>query len=118
VFFETAFVFELSRTEPLPGVGTAPLEPPSEPLTGNSHDYLIAPLLAFARSLGYSVSFKKIPRSGGLVLRGGHQRARLPVLFSCPKTCPARRRYDPPPHNPTCAKTPQTGGTRRQWADS
>jgi hypothetical protein len=65
VFFKTAFVFELSQTEPLPGVAPASLEPPSEPLTGDSHEHLIAPLLAFAGSLGYSVSFKEIPGSAG-----------------------------------------------------
>jgi hypothetical protein len=63
VFFKTAFVFELSQTEPLPGVEPAPLEPPSEPVTGDSHEHLMAPLLAFAGSLGYSVSFEETPGS-------------------------------------------------------
>jgi hypothetical protein len=65
VFFKTAFVFELSQTEPLPGVKPTPLEPPSEPLTGDSHEHLIAPLLAFAGSLDYSVSFEEMPGSAG-----------------------------------------------------
>jgi antirestriction protein ArdC len=65
VFFKTAFVFELSQTEPLPGVESTPLEPPSEPLSGDSHEHLIAPLLAFAESLGYSVAFEEIPGSAG-----------------------------------------------------
>jgi N-terminal domain of anti-restriction factor ArdC len=65
VFFKTAFVFELSQTEPLPGVQPAPLEPPSEPLTGDSHAHVLAPLGVFAESLGYAVSFETIRGSAG-----------------------------------------------------
>jgi hypothetical protein len=65
VFFKTAFVFELSQTEQLPGVEPTPLEPPSEPLTGDSHAHLIEPLLSFAESLGYSVSCEDIPGPAG-----------------------------------------------------
>ena len=61
LFFRTAFVFELSQTEPLPGVEPAPVEPPSRPLTGDSHGYLLEPLEQFARSLRYSVSYEEIP---------------------------------------------------------
>src|ERR1700730_15197148 len=50
VFFKTAFVFELSQTEPLPGVEPVPLNAPCEPLTGDSHTHLLAPLEAFAES--------------------------------------------------------------------
>ena len=38
-----------------------PLDPPCEPLTGDSHAHLIPPLVAFAGSLGYSVSSDPIP---------------------------------------------------------
>jgi hypothetical protein len=65
VFFKTAFVFELSQTEPLPGVEPTPLWPPSEPLSGDSHEHLIAPLIAFAESVGYSAAFEEIPGSAG-----------------------------------------------------
>ena len=65
VFFKPAFVFELSQTEPLPGVEPVALEPPREPLTGDSHAHLIAPLHEFARSLGYAVSFARIEGSAG-----------------------------------------------------
>ena len=65
VFFKTAFVFELSHTEPLPGVEPVPLEPPREPLTGDSHAHLIEPLVAFAESLGFTVSFEQITGSEG-----------------------------------------------------
>jgi hypothetical protein len=47
VVFRAAFVFADSQTEPLPGVEPAPLEPPSEQLTGDSHRYLLERLEAF-----------------------------------------------------------------------
>ena len=65
VFFKTAFVFELSQTEPLPGVEPVPLSAPCEPLTGDSHTYLLPPLEAFAETLGYTVTYEAIPSSAG-----------------------------------------------------
>jgi N-terminal domain of anti-restriction factor ArdC len=65
VFFKTAFVFELSQTEPLPGAEPVLLEPPSEPLSGDSHRHLLEPLRGFAGSLGYTVSFEEIAGAGG-----------------------------------------------------
>jgi N-terminal domain of anti-restriction factor ArdC len=65
VFFRTAFVFELCQTDPLPGVEPVSLEPPSQPLTGDSHGHLLEPLEEFARSLGYSVSYEELPGSAG-----------------------------------------------------
>jgi hypothetical protein len=65
VFFRTAFVFEVSQTEPLPGVAPVPLAPPSQPLSGDSHGHLLEPLEEFAGSIGYSVKYEEIPGSGG-----------------------------------------------------
>ena len=65
VFFKTAFVFELSQTEPLPGVQPAALAPPQQPLTGDSHAHLLTPLRAFAQTLGYTVAFEVIPGPAG-----------------------------------------------------
>lgn len=65
VMFRTAFVFDVSQTEVLDGVEPAVLEPPHAPLTGDSHAHLLAPLRAFAESLGYSVSFETIAGSAG-----------------------------------------------------
>ncbi len=65
VFFKTAFVFELSQTDPLPGVEPVSLRPPCEPLTGDSHAHLLAPLQVFAQSLGYAVSFESIAGAMG-----------------------------------------------------
>jgi hypothetical protein len=65
VFFKTAFVFELSQTDPLPGVEPVALKAPCEPLTGDSHAHLLPPLAAFAQTLGYTVSFETINGSAG-----------------------------------------------------
>jgi hypothetical protein len=65
VFFKTAFVFDISQTEVMDGVEPVSLEPPCEPLTGDSHAHLLAPLQAFCESLGYSVCFRDIEGSAG-----------------------------------------------------
>jgi hypothetical protein len=65
VFFKTAFVFDISQTDILPGVEPVALEPPHQPLTGDSHGHLLTPLCRFAESLGYSVSFETIEGSMG-----------------------------------------------------
>jgi len=48
VFFKTAFVFDVSQTEIRDGAEPVELEPPHQPLTGDSHAHLLAPLQAFA----------------------------------------------------------------------
>ncbi len=65
VFFKTAFVFDVSQTEVLDGVEPVALEAPHQPLTGDSHAHPIAPMVAFAGSLGYSVSFETIDGTAG-----------------------------------------------------
>jgi len=65
VFFKTTFVFDVSQTDAIPGVEPAPLQPPCEPLTGDSHAHLLAPLVEFAASLGYVVAFQSIPGATG-----------------------------------------------------
>jgi hypothetical protein len=55
VFFRAVPVFDRSQVDPLPDRDPAPLEPPSEPITGDSHGHLIAPLDALAGELGYRV---------------------------------------------------------------
>jgi N-terminal domain of anti-restriction factor ArdC len=57
-FFRTVPVFDVSMTAPLPGTEPVPLAPPSEPITGDSHQYLIAPLIAHAAQLGYTVEIR------------------------------------------------------------
>ena len=54
-------VFDRSQVAPLPGEQPTPLDPPCEPLTGDSHAHLLAPLQAFTESFGFTVSFESIP---------------------------------------------------------
>jgi hypothetical protein len=63
--FTTVAVFALSQTDPLPGVEQLPLEPPCEPLTGDSHGHLLEPLGELATQLGYTVAFEEIPGAAG-----------------------------------------------------
>jgi len=65
VFFRAAFVFDVSQTDPIPGVEPAPLQLPREPLTGDSHAHLLKPLIRFAESLGYRVEFRSTPGATG-----------------------------------------------------
>ena len=61
--FKTVFVFDAEQVAPLPTGEPTPLEPPSQPLTGDSHAHLIEPAIAFAESLGYIVTFEPIAGS-------------------------------------------------------
>lgn len=63
--FKGVSVFDVQQVQPLPSGQPTPLQPPSQPLTGDSHAHLIAPTIAFAESLGYTVSFKPIAGSAG-----------------------------------------------------
>lgn len=65
VLFKTVFVFDREQVAPLPDREPTPLEPPCEPLTGDSHHHLIVPLERFAGSLGFTVSFEPIAGSTG-----------------------------------------------------
>lgn len=65
VFFKTVFVFDRAQVAPIEGVEQAPLEPPSAPLTGDSHAHRIDPMVAFVESLGFTVSFEPIAGPAG-----------------------------------------------------
>jgi hypothetical protein len=65
VRFTTVAVFSVSQTDPLPGVEQLPLEPPCEPLSGDSHVHLLEPLRGLATKLGYIVSLEEIPGASG-----------------------------------------------------
>lgn len=60
--FRTTAVFDVSQTDPLPDSDPVPLSPPSQPVTGDSHAHLLAPLEALATELGYSV--RQLPLAG------------------------------------------------------
>jgi antirestriction protein ArdC len=63
--FKTVAVFFQEQVAPLPTGEPVPLEPPREPLTGDSHAHLLPQLQSFCESLGYSVSFETIEGSAG-----------------------------------------------------
>jgi N-terminal domain of anti-restriction factor ArdC len=65
VLFKGVAVFDRSQVGPIDGIPQAPLEPPSEPLTGDSHAHLLDPMRVFAESLGFTVSFESIPGATG-----------------------------------------------------
>jgi hypothetical protein len=65
VMFKGVSVFDRSQVAPLDGAEPTPLEPPSEPLTGESHAHLLAPMQAVTESLGFTVSFESIPGATG-----------------------------------------------------
>ena len=64
LFFRTVPVFDVSMTDPLPNKEPIPLSPPSQPITGDTHHHLIAPLVAHAAQLGYTVEFRQLPDDG------------------------------------------------------
>jgi len=64
VLFRTVNVWDVSMTEPLPGRDPVSLTPPAEPITGDSHHHLIAPLIAHAAELGYTVEIRELPDEG------------------------------------------------------
>ena len=64
IFFRTVPVFDVSMTDPLPGVEPVPLTPPAQPIEGDSHQHLIAPLHDLARELGYRVETRELPDDG------------------------------------------------------
>ena len=65
VFFRAVPVFDRAQVDEIPGARPTPLEPPCEPLSGDSHVHLVDPLLAFAAKLGFSVAFEAIQGATG-----------------------------------------------------
>jgi hypothetical protein len=61
--FRAVPVFD--RAQVTAGENATPLDAPSEPLSGDSHQHLLQPLERFAGSLGFAVSFETIDRSAG-----------------------------------------------------
>jgi predicted DNA-binding protein (UPF0251 family) len=60
LLFKAVAVFDRSQVAALEGVEPTSLEAPCEPLTGDSHMHLLAPLQTFTESLGFTVSFEVI----------------------------------------------------------
>ena len=82
MLFRAVPVFDRSQVDALDDREPAPLEPPSQPLTGDSHAALLEPAAAFAASLGYAVAFERTP-------------ARRRRLVRPPATADRRRRRRP-----------------------
>jgi len=61
--FRAVPVFD--RAQVTAGEHATPLEPPVEPLSGDSHQHLLEPLARFAGSHGFSVSFETIDGPAG-----------------------------------------------------
>lgn len=61
--FRAVPVFDVSQTDALPGRDPAALEPPCEPISGDSHARLVTPLENLAAELGYTV--RHLPLDGG-----------------------------------------------------
>lgn len=61
--FRAVPVFDVGQTDPLPGREPVALEPPCEPISGDSHARLLTPLENLAAELGYSV--RHLPLDGG-----------------------------------------------------
>jgi hypothetical protein len=61
--FRAVPVFD--RAQVMAGENAAPLEPPCEPLSGDSHQHLLEPLERWAGSLGFAVSFETIDGPAG-----------------------------------------------------
>ncbi len=87
-FFRSVAVFEAAMTEVLPGLVPVPLSPPAEPITGESHAHLLAPLERLAGELGYSVEYESIDGATG----GWCDRQRMQIVIDAGQPANARVR--------------------------
>ncbi len=55
--YRSVGVFDITQTDAIPGIDPLPLEPPAQPISGDSHAHLLPALEAHAASLGYRVSY-------------------------------------------------------------
>jgi antirestriction protein ArdC len=65
VGFRLAAVFDVSQTDPFPGVEPTALEPPGQPVSGESHAHLLDPLEQHATALGFSVQYQPLDGPAG-----------------------------------------------------
>jgi len=66
VVFRTVSVFDVSQTNPLPGIEPAPLAPPRAPIAGDSHGHLLPRLERLCGELGYGVAYRPLDGADGL----------------------------------------------------
>jgi N-terminal domain of anti-restriction factor ArdC len=58
--FRAVAVFDVSQTEGLPGTEPVSLESPSQPIEGDTHAHLLAPLSELAGEVGYTVARRSL----------------------------------------------------------
>ena len=71
-YFKLTSVFDVAQTDPLPDRESVPLEPPREPLAGDSHAHLFERVEALCAELGYRVERRGLScaSAGGWCNRG------------------------------------------------
>lgn len=62
--FRSVCVFDVSQTDPLPGREPVALQPPAQPIEGDTHAHLLAPLEDLAVQLGFSVAYRSVEGPG------------------------------------------------------
>jgi hypothetical protein len=119
-YFRAVKVYDRFQVRPIDGAEPVDLAPPGEPLAGDSHAHLLAPLGALVQSLGYRVVARALGRDGA---QGGVivDRARswstasgrlTPVCASSSTSSPTRTRLagwttsTSPARMPRCWSTP------------
>lgn len=65
IFFRGVKVFDVADTAPIPGETPVPIEPPSEPIEGNSHQKWIIPLRMYAAEHLRVTTDLETPITGG-----------------------------------------------------
>lgn len=63
--FRSVAVFDVSQTGPRPGHDPVSLQPPCEPVSGDSHAHLLPALGDLANELGYTVTLRDTGTAGG-----------------------------------------------------
>jgi antirestriction protein ArdC len=58
--FRAVAVFDVSQTDALPGKEPVPLQSPCQPIEGDTHTHLLAPLQQLATDVGYSVQRRSL----------------------------------------------------------
>ena len=88
VLFRAVPVFDRSQVDARDDREPAPLEPPSQPLTGDSHAALLEPAAAFAASFGYDVAYERT--ASGVGGWCDHQRRRIVIDTDAPANAQLR----------------------------
>jgi single-strand DNA-binding protein len=56
--YRSVGVFDIAQTDPIPGADPMPLQPPSVPIQGDSHQHVLPRLTEHATSLGFTVIYE------------------------------------------------------------